>query len=149
MKAARVLVCRVGRLPVVETIADFAAAQEIVGGYVKHIELDDGVDLWCNEDAIGLELPLNRVFAAAPRPAPMLFGEPAPIIYADPGLAQPGEPGEWRILGNFFLSRSDDEGDIADLDDASVKLYTALFDFEDVEAARKMNECLERIRSHG
>jgi Domain of unknown function (DUF3846) len=109
--------------------------QGIVGGHVQCVTLDDGVDVWCNEDALSLGLPLNRVVAAAPRSGPTLFGEPVDIIYADPDLARPGEPGQWRFHGDFFMACTDDDGELADIDDASVMKYTTMFDAEDNASA--------------
>lgn len=140
------LVCRVGRRPVVEAIetrgprGGITAMQAIVGGFIECVTLDDGVDVWCNEDALSLGLPLNRIVPAAPRPAPTLFGEPVDIIYEDDDLARPGEPGEWRFHGDFFMARTDRAGELADIDDASVERYTKMFDAEDTVAAHRMNE---------
>ena len=132
----RVLVCDVGAPPrVAELSADeggqYRQMRDIVGGYIERVVLDDGVVLWCNEEGRLLDLPLNRVIPAAPRPAPdpEVWGDAA-IIYAedpDEPLARPGEPGEWRIHGNFFLARDGEECDLASLTDADVARYTAMF----------------------
>src|SRR6185312_342041 len=133
MKKLTVLLVRVGQVPIVTTFeagedgGHYDAMSSAVGGMIECITLDDGVDLWCNEEGLMLDLPLNRVIPAAPRPAPTLFGEAVPIIYASPGLARPGEPGEWRIHGDFFLARTDDEGDTTSIDQASIDKYTKLW----------------------
>lgn len=146
MKTIRVLVCRVGRLPVVEVLKSnnrdsfLDEMQRICDGNVQCITLDDGTDLWCNEDGLMLGLPLNRVIPAAPRELPTLFGEPVEVIYADEGLARPGEAGEWRIYGDFFLCNVDDDGEIAPVTSEQIARYTSLFNSEDVAMAQRMNE---------
>ena len=56
-KEIRVLVCRVGRRPVVEVCepnkgdrdrGHLDHMQKLVGGMIELVTLDDGVDLWCN-----------------------------------------------------------------------------------------------------
>ncbi len=61
----RVLVCRVEQEPVAEEVAPgFESLQKIVGGYLEYICIEEGIDLWCNEEGRILNLPLNRRFAA-------------------------------------------------------------------------------------
>jgi hypothetical protein len=126
--SVRVLVCRVGAAPVVEVLASneqgqhIDAMQALVGGFVTVISLEDGVELWCNDDAILLGLPLNRVISAIAPPIPSGF-ENAVIIRLGNDLALPGEPGEWRIYGDFFLARSTTDGQLADVTDADVAQY--------------------------
>ena len=57
----KVLVYKVGEKPVVTEIADsLEGMQAVVEGYVEHVRLGGGLDLWCNEDGISLQLPFNR-----------------------------------------------------------------------------------------
>jgi len=127
--AVRVLVCRVGCSPTVEMLTTDArgshlkAMQAIVGGFVQAIQLGDGVELWCNENRTGLAL--NRVIPARARPLPPGF-EDAVIIHLDSDLARPGEPGEWRIYGDFFLARSTADGEIVGVTDADIEHYQPL-----------------------
>jgi hypothetical protein len=147
-KEVRVIWCRVGLRPVVETIKSDGRGsfldemQRLVGGYVECVGdfVRDGIDLYCNEDGMGLALPLNRVIAAPPRGKPGGIFADAFIIKTSDELCDPDEPGEWRILGDFFLVRCDDEGELASVTDADIAKWSALFDSEDTEAAKRMNE---------
>jgi hypothetical protein len=127
--AVRVLVCRIGIPPAVEMLATDArgshlkAMQAIVGGFVQVIQLGDGVELWCNENRTGLSL--NRVIPARVRALPPGF-EDAVIIRLGDELARPGETGEWRIYGDFFLARSTADGEIIGVTDADIARYRSL-----------------------
>lgn len=153
-KTVRIIVCRVGRLPVAEVIAAdergsfLSEMQRIVGGYVDRVALDDGLDCWFHDEGLLLGLPLNRIIPCAPRPpSPLLEalgGTDVVIYHGGPpeSFAKPGEPGEWRIYGDMFLSRIDDdeEGDLASVTDDDVARYVAMWDREDVAAAKHMND---------
>lgn len=85
----RVLVCRVGEQPSVEDIEPtLKVMQALVGGYVQVVPLDEGLDLWCNEDGRALGLPFNR---RVPVPHDRLFHH--------------------ELLGTFFLARREDTED--------------------------------------
>ena len=57
----RVLVVEPERRPKVREIDDsLKAMQEIVGGYIQPIYLDDSVALVCNDEGKVMNLPLNR-----------------------------------------------------------------------------------------
>jgi len=126
--AIRVLVCRVGAAPVVEELTasndgDYLAAmQRVVGGLVTSIPLGDGVDLWCNEEGLLRGLPLNRVIPTIAPALPPGF-EDAFVIWLGDDLARPGEPGEWRIYGDFFLARSTPSGGLKSVSDADIASY--------------------------
>jgi hypothetical protein len=126
-----VLVCRFFAAPVIETLTSDAngsyleAMTRIVDGYVQCITLDDGVDLWCNEDGIGQGLPLNRCIPTVGRAHPDGFGF---VIDTTGGqAANAGEAAEWRIHGDFFLARSTPEGELASVTDDDVARYRQLF----------------------
>ncbi len=124
-----VLVCRCGAVPERDAIPrkdGLDAMQAIVGGLVTCVSLDDGVDVWCNDEALCLGMPLNRRIPAAARQCPPGW-EDVPVIHASEGLADYGEAGEWRIHGDFFMSRTDDAGELAPLTEEDVAKYTALF----------------------
>ncbi len=71
----RIIVVPVGGQPRVElTTGSLAAMQKLVGGTLQVVSLGD-LDLWCNDDGLGLRLPFNRAF------------------------------GPHRIFGQFFLTR--------------------------------------------
>lgn len=157
----RALVCRVGQVPVVELLAvdddgsRLAAMQAIVGGSVEVISLDDGSDCWMNEDGIGLGLPLNRRIPAGARGPSTLFGMPVDekdVIYIedeDHGkLARPGQAGEWRILGDFFITGGvDEEGETIGVTDEAIALYTKMFASEDPVAAQAMRELRTKLEA--
>jgi hypothetical protein len=73
--------------PTVELIKsiDLQAKQLIVGGYAESVIIDQNVCLWCNEEAILLNLPGNRLITTA-------IGQ------------------ELNIHGDFFLSGLDKNG---------------------------------------
>ena len=129
-KTVRVLVCRVGAAPVVEELAAtneghyLDAMQGIVGGLVTAVSLEGGVDLWCNDEGIVRGLPLNRVIPTVAPKIPPGFEDAAIIMLGD-DLARPGEPGEWRIYGDFFLARSTPDGEIAPVTDGDIARYQA------------------------
>ncbi len=133
--ATPVLLCRVGYAPVMEMLTQskdgtfLDAMQNVVGGLVQCITLDDGCELWSWEEACLFETPLNRTIPTAPRRPPPGF-EDAFIIRMDSDLVEYGQPGEWRIHGDFFLARSDDEGRTIPPTAADVAKYTALFPAE-------------------
>lgn len=115
----RVIVCRVGRLPTLQDLPSdprgghLSAMQDIVGGLVDCVGLTDGLDLWCNDEGIILDLPLNR------------------------SLHYP--LGRVDIYGDFMISRVTDDGDVASVTDSDFAYYRDLFDSEDVAAAFEMN----------
>lgn len=134
----RVIVCRVGRLPVLEVLVPdrsghLSAMQAIVGGCVSVVTLDDGLDCWFNDD--GGDLPLNRCFPTTGRSIPPGFEDAFVIDMTDGGRPDPGEPAEWRICGDFFLARSND-GETTSVTDEDFARYLKRFDDEDVAAAR-------------
>jgi hypothetical protein len=120
----RVLVVRTGQAPVVEEIdTGLDAMQALVGGYIECLALDANVDLWRNEEGTINGLPLNRRFAArAPELPPGLDF----VIKLDPDLADPGQMGEHRIHGDFFLARHAD-GETASLTDDDIAKYSRAF----------------------
>lgn len=138
-KPIRVIVCRVGRLPCVERGGTLDGMQAIVGGYVEVIALADGVDVWCNEDAMGLGLPLNRIFLTEGKPTPPGFEDAFVIDMTDGGRPSPGEPAEWRIHGDFFMARHDKDGNTISVTDKDAADYLRLFDESDTRIAREIN----------
>jgi len=50
--------------PCIEHIGtDLESMQKIVGGYVERIPMNNGLELWCNEEGLMLDLPFNRTVA--------------------------------------------------------------------------------------
>jgi hypothetical protein len=126
----RVLVCRLEARPTVEFLcadergSHLASMQQIVGGLVQPVSLEGGLDLWCNEE--GAHLPLHRVIPAVAPPLPAGY-EDCEIIMLGDDLALPGQPGEWRIRGDFFLARCTSDGELADVTDADIAHYSHLW----------------------
>jgi len=75
------------------------AMQDLVGGYIENVTLEDGVGLICNEEGKLKGLPMNR-----------RVKELNDII-----------------RGPFFISRYNDEGETVDITDADVKKFTKRF----------------------
>ena len=129
-KTVRVLVCRAGAAPIVERlVANDAgqfldAMQAVVGGLVTVISLEDGVDLWCNDEGRLRGLPLNLVIPTTAPALPLGF-EDAFVIRLGDDLAPPAEPGEWRIYGDCFLARTTRDGQLADVTDDDIARYQA------------------------
>ena len=44
---------------------DLKTMQGLVGGHIELVRLDDGIDLFVNEEGLLLGLPLNRIFKRA------------------------------------------------------------------------------------
>lgn len=126
MTAVRVIVCRVGLPPTVQQLAadehgdHLPAMQAIVGGHIELLALEGGLDLWCNEDALGLQLPLNVIIPALAPEVPA----GVELLTLGDELARPGELGAWRIHGDFFVARSRGD-DVADVTDEDIAAWTA------------------------
>lgn len=104
-KPIRILMLPVGGPPYETTVAnELYALQRLVGGSFELARLERGVDLWVNEDAVGLNLPDNR---AAPRNIAVSFLN------------------GW-IQGPAFVARTEDE-ELADLTDADVAKWKRVF----------------------
>jgi len=96
----KVLLFPVGEDPKVMDIAKgLQPMQDLVGGYIENVTLEDGVGLICNEEGKLTGLPLNR-------PVPELNDV---------------------IRGPFFISRYNDEGETVDVTATDVKKYTKRF----------------------
>jgi hypothetical protein len=98
----RVLVCRVGEQPRVEEIEPtLRGMRSIVDGYLQCVPLEDGVDLWCDEEGGPLckNLPFSRDVA--------------------PSSAR----GYHHLHGPFFLTRHDDEGEATSLTDEDIAVW--------------------------
>ncbi len=108
----KVLVCRVGENPVVEECESaFKHTQSILdeGRYVQVVPLDDGTELYCDEDGMDV-LDFNRAVPCTAQPLPEGMTM-ADVIGWHPDMAKPGERGEHRIFGNFLIARHDSEKD--------------------------------------
>lgn len=116
-KEIQIIHVRVGQPPVVKTVQnELNEFNKLVGGHLECIDLD-GFDLICNEEGEIRDLPLNRIIPAQAPEVP----EGIEIIYMDDNLAEPGQMGEWRIKGDFFICRHDDDGDFASLQSEDIE----------------------------
>lgn len=154
----KVIVCRVGEEPAWEVLqpsrnGHLNAMQRVVGGMVEVVHLADpavpGLELWCNEEGMLIGLPINRVFGATPRRTPAGFEDAFVIDTTGGAGARPGEPGEWRIRGDLFLARSDDEGELVDATDADMAWARATFRGANLAAAEAMEHIRQRMRRGG
>lgn len=96
MSKIRIVLARVGEAPVVTDIENtLEAMQATVGGYVECVRVDD-LDVWLNEDGLGLSLPFNRTVA------------------------------EYPLVGPIFVAASNEDGDTLGLTDDQVRRAIAL-----------------------
>lgn len=109
-----VVVCRVGALPEVETLPSndtLKRMQAIVGGYVDCLAIGAGFDLWCNDEGLLRELPVNNALGP-----------------------------QMPIRGDFLIARHDDLGNTVGLSDDDIAQILATFDRERVLAADRGDE---------
>ena len=86
-----------GEAEIKEISDDLYTMQELVGGGYVEAVYHEGYTLWCNEDGMSKGFPLNRFV------------------------------GPHAILGNFFVSKDDDEGDMVSLTSEDVEEVKRLF----------------------
>ncbi len=129
----RVIVVPVGEAPRWGEIPGrnaLSAMQDIVHGMIECVPLNDpacpGLDLWCNEEGMYNGSLVNRTFGATPRTRPPGF-EDAVVIKTDDDLADEGQPGVWQIHGDFFLCRTDGEGETESATEADMAWAVATF----------------------
>lgn len=124
----KILVCRTGQAPEVREVGDpwkFAQALLGPGSYIEVVQMDDGVQAFVDEEGRLKNLPLNRIIATKGLPVP--DRPPDFVIKTAPDLADPGEPGEWRLYGDFILTRHNLEKDVPlSLTEQDIKNYTEL-----------------------
>ena len=99
-KVVRVAVYRVGADAVVESIEDsLDAQQKLVGGYIEGLGLGNSLLLICNEEGKLKGLPPNRFV-----------------------------PGRDLIVGDFFVTRTNSEGESDDIEEADLKFLKQRYD---------------------
>ena len=74
--------------------------QKLVGGYIEHMTLDRQIDLWFNEEGRLTGLPPNRLFTRFD------------------GM-------EFDILGDAFITSSNEEGETISLTDEQARVWLA------------------------
>lgn len=77
---------------------------------IQVVYLDDGVEIYCDEEALAKDLPFNRAVPATARPLPPGFTMDD-LIGVEPDMAMPGEAGYHNIYGSFILTRYDYDAD--------------------------------------
>lgn len=96
----RILFVGVGKRPEVREIdGELETMQKLVGGYIQMVPMGNGVDLVCDEEGKLKDYPLN----------------------------QPIFDGHDIVCGDFFLTRTGDEGECISLTDDDIKKYTDMF----------------------
>lgn len=97
----RVLYVKVGEAPrIIEITHTLEAMQGLVGGLVECVQLADGVDLWCHEEALLQEQPRPNRFVR--------------------------ELGH-DIYGDFFLARCNSEGETVSVTEPDIHKYAQVF----------------------
>lgn len=106
-EAIAILMCRVGQQPEMDFLKPdskgsyLEAMQQIVGGDVRLLQLEHNVALYFKEN--GEDLPLNRILPGVGPPREDFNF----VVDRTAGRgARPGEPGEWRLHGDLFVSRT-------------------------------------------
>ena len=101
----KVLVVEPRKHPYTKTIInELSAMQEIVGGYIECLDIDDEVSVVCNEEGKLIQLPLNRAL-------------------------RDNEGEIWEIVaGTFFVAGNDYENsEFISLTDEQITFYTDMF----------------------
>lgn len=105
MKKIIVLHVSVEQEPQIVTIdGSLESMQALVGGWLEHVQLDDGLDLYCNEEGRLRNLPLN--------------------------LRRENPIGN-TLNGDFFLCRSDQDGEAISLTPQDIKFLQQRFALPD------------------
>lgn len=127
----KIIVCPVGHAPTVAEVSDpwgFTKSHVLQdpSALIEVVQLDDGVLIYCDEEARMKNLPHNHDIPATARSVEADF-----IIEMrdpdDPPFANPGEVGYHKVYGSFILARHDADKDVpVSLSDEDVKKYLAL-----------------------
>jgi hypothetical protein len=124
-KEIRVLVCRVGKQPVVETVVNALKTwQSLVkgpnesSGTIDIVYLYAGVEMIVNDNG-RYECVFNR---KVPGRAPSIPPD-ATFVIRPPNAAPPGALGYHEVYGDFVLSRTDEDGYQASLTDKDIEMW--------------------------
>jgi hypothetical protein len=122
----KILHCKIGQPPaVVEISQTLQALQQLVGGYIEFLPIKRKgprtLSFLLNEEGTMAGLPLNTL-AFAERP---LDPEGFVMIELQRGLAQPGQPGVRRLLGDIAVVAASGTHNVS-LTDEEVKTYVPL-----------------------
>lgn len=113
----RVVIVEAGKLPITQYIGnDLKSMQEVVGGYIEEVMLDDGTVLICNEEGKLRGLKPNR------------------------------RVGNDIIVGTFFIAGDDGSEDLVSLTDEQIKQYTECFqEIEEISQEEMRNNFSYKI----
>ena len=93
----RVLFCRVGKPAKIRAVDnELHALQTMVDGYIETVTMPDGAILVCNEEGLLMGLPWNRKVCGV------------------------------DVVGDFFITKADDEGNFIDLPEDLTRKYLEL-----------------------
>lgn len=123
----KILVIRVGMEPKVEEVENpFNFAKQSLHGidYVEVLYLPNGVVAYMSEN-LDRKQRFNRDI---PAKGPVL-PRGAIILHKPEGAAGPGEPGVFRIYGDFLLTKHQNSK-CADLPEAEIQKYSAMLSLE-------------------
>ena len=128
MKKIKILVCRVGQAPEVQEVEDpWKFTKELIGegSLIEVTRLDDGAEVFSDEEGMLKDLPLNRVIPAVGKKIPPGWDF---VVKSSPNLCEPGETGWWTFRGDFIITRHDPHRDAPlSLLDEDIEKYTKLF----------------------
>lgn len=130
----KILVCRVGQDPKIEEVDQpfyFAQRSVLEGAYIeaKIITVNDGtrVVVYWDEDSRAKKLPFNRNVPARALPPAVKPGFVIDMRKDPPHYyAREGEMGFFPVLGNFIVTKADEEGDHISLTDAEISTLVPL-----------------------
>jgi hypothetical protein len=123
MAKITVLYVQPGLPPKSRTIEDsLKELQGLVKGRLELLSFGD-IDIFINEEGLLLDLPINRIITGKAPEVPEGFV----VVKTDPDLADPGEEGEFRINGDFFVCRHDEEGNNTSLTPEDIDRLTKVF----------------------
>lgn len=107
----KVVIVEAGKLPATQYIGnDLKSMQEVVGGYIEEVILDDGTVLICNEEGKLRGLKPNR------------------------------RVGNDIIAGTFFIAGDDGSEDLVSLTDEQIKQYAECFqEIEEISQEEMQN----------
>lgn len=113
----KVVIVEAGKLPATQYIGnDLKSMQEVVGGYIEEVMLDDGTVLICNEEGKLRGLKPNR------------------------------RVGNDIIAGTFFIAGDDGSEDFVSLTDEQIKQYAECFqEIEEISEEEMQNNFSYKI----
>ena len=94
----KIVVSEPGKAPEIKEIdSDLSSMQEVVGGYVECISVNNNIDIWVNEEGLLMDLPFNRYIGSVP------------------------------VVGTIFAASHNNDGDTLGLNPKQVEIAMQLF----------------------